>query len=69
MGSLVGGFLYKKIGGAATLRIFSILAAISSVMYLILHVAYLKHVMPQTKPPKSPDVEWKSPEEAKRDVP
>lgn len=46
VGSLIGGILYKKVGGAITLRIFSILAAFSALMYLILHNLYLKHKTP-----------------------
>lgn len=46
VGSLIGGILYKKVGGAITLRIFSLLAAFSALMYLILHNLYLKHKTP-----------------------
>lgn len=49
VGSLIGGLLYKKVGGAITLRIFSILAALSALMYLILHVSYLKYKTPGKK--------------------
>lgn len=43
LGSLVGGILYKEVGGTTTLRIFSILAAFSALTYFILHVTYLRH--------------------------
>lgn len=46
VGSLIGGILYKKVGGAITLRIFSILAAFSALMYFILHNLYLKDRTP-----------------------
>lgn len=49
VGSLIGGILYKKVGGATTLRIFSMLAAISALMYLVLHILYLKHETPGEK--------------------
>jgi len=45
-GSLIGGILYKNVGGATTLQIFSALAAFSAFMYLILHILYLKHKTP-----------------------
>lgn len=71
MGSLIGGVLYKNLGGAITLRIYSFVAALTAVSYLILHATYLRHVMPQTKKssdsPRSTNVEWKSPEEAARE--
>ncbi|KAG7200607.1 hypothetical protein KM043_001165 [Ampulex compressa] len=60
VGSLIGGILYKEVGGVITLRIFSCIAAVSSVMYLILHESYLKHSTPDTRK----NVEWKTPEEA-----
>lgn len=49
VGSLVGGILYKEVGGAITLRIFSMLAAVSALMYLILHTLYLKYNTPGEK--------------------
>ncbi|XP_033342281.1 major facilitator superfamily domain-containing protein 6 isoform X2 [Megalopta genalis] len=61
IGSLVGGILYKLLGGVTTLRLLSSLAAVAALMYFILHLLYLKHTMPETKS----TVEWKSPEEAK----
>lgn len=60
VGSLIGGILYKKVGGATTLRIFSGLAASSAFMYLILHILYLKHKTPDAR--KS--VEWRKPDDA-----
>ncbi|XP_031843125.1 major facilitator superfamily domain-containing protein 6 [Nomia melanderi] len=61
IGSLIGGILYKLFGGVTTLRLFSSLAAVTALTYLILHLVYLKHTMPDTKS----TVEWKSPQEAK----
>ncbi|XP_076650977.1 major facilitator superfamily domain-containing protein 6 [Halictus rubicundus] len=61
IGSLAGGILYKLLGGVTTLRLLSSLAAVTALMYLILHLIYLKHTMPDTKS----TVEWKSPQEAK----
>lgn len=46
VGSLVGGILYKKVGGSMTLRIFSGLAALSAFIYLILYTLYLKRKTP-----------------------
>ncbi|XP_011871570.1 PREDICTED: major facilitator superfamily domain-containing protein 6 [Vollenhovia emeryi] len=62
VGSLIGGILYKKVGGATTLRIFSGLAAFSAFMYLILHTLYLKHKTPDARK----HVEWKTPDDAQR---
>ncbi|XP_078033340.1 major facilitator superfamily domain-containing protein 6 isoform X2 [Augochlora pura] len=63
IGSLVGGILYKLLGGVTTLRLLSSLAAVTALMYFILHVLYLKHTMPETKT----TVEWKSPEDARNE--
>lgn len=46
LGSLMGGILYKNLGGVLTLRILSVLAALSALMYFVLHILYLKHVTP-----------------------
>lgn len=46
IGSLIGGILYKKVGGSMTLRIFSGLAVFSAFMYLVLYTLYLKHKIP-----------------------
>ncbi|KAL6263024.1 hypothetical protein P5V15_005820 [Pogonomyrmex californicus] len=62
VGSLIGGVLYKKVGGAKTLQIFSVLAALSAFMYFVLHILYLKHRTPDTRN----NVEWKKPEDAQR---
>ena len=48
IGSLIGGILYKEFGGALTMRIYATLAVLTSVAYLIMHLAYLKHAMPET---------------------
>lgn len=60
LGSLIGGVFYKELGGNITLRVFSLIAAVSAVMYLILHLVYLKSRTPETRT----KVEWKSPKEA-----
>ncbi|EZA54591.1 Major facilitator superfamily domain-containing protein 6-B [Ooceraea biroi] len=62
VGSLIGGILYKKLGGALTLRILSVLAAFSALMYFILHTLYLKHVTPDTRS----NVEWRKPDDAQK---
>jgi len=43
IGSLIGGILYKELGGSVTLRIFSAFAAFSALTYFILHIFYLKY--------------------------
>jgi len=43
---LIGGILYKNVGGATTLQIFSVLAAFSAFTYFVLHILYLKHKTP-----------------------
>lgn len=62
IGSLIGGILYKKVGGATTLKIFSVLAAFSAFMYFILHILYLKHKTPDTRN----NVEWRKPDDAQK---
>ncbi|KAK2584703.1 hypothetical protein KPH14_007037 [Odynerus spinipes] len=60
IGSLIGGILYKEMGGVVTLRIFATIAMLSSLTYVFLHSIYLKHTTPDTRR----KVEWKSPEDA-----
>ncbi|XP_076677986.1 major facilitator superfamily domain-containing protein 6 [Andrena cerasifolii] len=60
LGSLIGGILYDVYGGVTTLRIFSSVAAVTALLYLVLHQVYLKHVTPDTRR----NVEWRTPEEA-----
>ncbi|XP_043266069.1 major facilitator superfamily domain-containing protein 6 isoform X2 [Colletes gigas] len=60
IGSLIGGVLYEIFGGVTTLRIFSFTAAVSALVYLVLHLVFLKHLTPGTKN----NVEWKLPQEA-----
>ncbi|XP_011705085.1 PREDICTED: major facilitator superfamily domain-containing protein 6-like, partial [Wasmannia auropunctata] len=43
IGNLIGGILFKKFGGTKTMRIFSIFAAFSALIYFFLHILYLKH--------------------------
>ncbi|XP_012261185.2 major facilitator superfamily domain-containing protein 6 [Athalia rosae] len=62
LGSLIGGILYKRVGGSRTLQIYSVLAAASSVAYFLLHVLYLKHVTPKTD--NRGNIEYKSPRDA-----
>ncbi|KAK1120051.1 hypothetical protein K0M31_012779 [Melipona bicolor] len=62
IGSLIGGILYKLYGGIMTLRIFSSIAATTAFIYLILYLAYLKDVIPDTKN----NIEWKTPKEAQK---
>lgn len=38
--------MYDVYGGVTTLRIFSSVAAVTALLYLILHQVYLKHVTP-----------------------
>lgn len=69
MGSLIGGILYKTIGGAFTLRVFSSLAVLAAITYLLLYTLVLKDKMPNTKTDKKSNnqIVWKSPEMAARD--
>ncbi|XP_026827205.1 major facilitator superfamily domain-containing protein 6 isoform X2 [Ooceraea biroi] len=67
VGSLIGGILYKKLGGALTLRILSVLAAFSALMYFILHTLYLKHVTPAFSVADTrSNVEWRKPDDAQK---
>ncbi|EFN78175.1 major facilitator superfamily domain-containing protein 6 [Harpegnathos saltator] len=61
LGSLIGGILYKKVGGAITLRIFSTFAAVCALMYFILHTLYLKHKMSDTRN----KIEFRKPDDAR----
>ncbi|XP_015598871.1 major facilitator superfamily domain-containing protein 6 [Cephus cinctus] len=62
IGSLIGGILYKKLGGSMTLKILSTLAAATSFLYLVLHLLYLQYAMPART--TKHDVEWKSVKQA-----
>ncbi|CAG9836968.1 unnamed protein product [Diabrotica balteata] len=58
IGSLLGGTLYKYLGGKPTIQIFSFIAVICSILHLVLHKTILKTE-------ESVDqVEYKSPEDA-----
>ncbi|KAF7995224.1 hypothetical protein HCN44_004696 [Aphidius gifuensis] len=48
VGSCIGGFLFRKIGGQRTFRILSILAAITGVAFFIVYQTILKAKMPKT---------------------
>ncbi|XP_011688768.1 PREDICTED: major facilitator superfamily domain-containing protein 6-like isoform X2 [Wasmannia auropunctata] len=61
IGNLMGGILLKKFGGALTLQIFSIFAAFSALMFLLLYITYLKHKIPDTRN----NIEWRTPEDAR----
>ncbi|CAG5076595.1 Similar to Mfsd6: Major facilitator superfamily domain-containing protein 6 (Mus musculus) [Cotesia congregata] len=68
LGSFIGGILYKMIGGAMTLRLFSLLSILTAISYLILYVTILKDGMPKTKNESSRDnIKWKSPQDAAED--
>ncbi|XP_047365966.1 major facilitator superfamily domain-containing protein 6 isoform X1 [Vespa velutina] len=60
IGSLFGGILYKEMGGVITLQIFAAIAMLSALIYIFLHITYLKHTTPDTRK----EIEWKSPEDA-----
>ncbi|XP_011312345.1 major facilitator superfamily domain-containing protein 6 [Fopius arisanus] len=71
LGSLLGGIMYKKMGGPATLQSFSALAGITAVAYFIIYTTILREEMPKTKRQDEngetnsrQNVEWKSPEAA-----
>ncbi|EGI63269.1 Major facilitator superfamily domain-containing protein 6 [Acromyrmex echinatior] len=42
IGSFLGGFLFRKIGGQRTLRVYSGLAILSALVYIILYTLYIK---------------------------
>ncbi|KAK5650024.1 hypothetical protein RI129_001053 [Pyrocoelia pectoralis] len=62
VGSVIGGVLYKYVGGTITLRIFSGLSMICGITYLIIHKTILRNVKDPTavKEPK-----YLSPENAR----
>lgn len=70
LGSLIGGILYHEIGGVTTFRVFSILALIAGIVYLLLYIKILKNNMPDTKSNKKCDdnVVWRSPEDALQEL-
>ncbi|XP_066141129.1 major facilitator superfamily domain-containing protein 6 [Euwallacea fornicatus] len=64
IGSIMGGVLYKYIGGKNTFQVFSALGVLCSVSHLVLHKTYLKgHETPVSLMDNS-GVAYKSPEEA-----
>ncbi|XP_046599209.1 major facilitator superfamily domain-containing protein 6 isoform X1 [Neodiprion lecontei] len=62
VGSLVGGILYKRIGGSRTLQLYSLGALVSASAYLMLHLLYLKDAMP--KKGNREGIEYKCPNDA-----
>ncbi|XP_063992327.1 major facilitator superfamily domain-containing protein 6-A isoform X1 [Diachasmimorpha longicaudata] len=70
LGSLLGGILYKKIGGPATLQVFAAIAGLTAAIYFITYWTILKEKMPKTKSQGTndkanrDDIEWKNPEAA-----
>lgn len=42
IGSFLGGFLFRKVGGRRTLKIYSGLATFSALVYIISYTLYLK---------------------------
>lgn len=43
VGAVIGGFLYRYVGGRGALQIFSAMAVICGIMHLILHKTLLRH--------------------------
>ncbi|XP_066599313.1 major facilitator superfamily domain-containing protein 6 isoform X2 [Prorops nasuta] len=64
VGSLIGGIMYKNLGGADTFRLFASLATVTSIAYLITHVTYLRHQVLDVDDGNK--ATWKSPEEAQK---
>ncbi|XP_034952172.1 major facilitator superfamily domain-containing protein 6-A [Chelonus insularis] len=66
LGSLLGGVLYKRLGGPFTLRIFSFIGAIAAISYFLLYMTILKNEMPKTKVDKknNENIAWKRPKDA-----
>ncbi|KYN05808.1 PREDICTED: major facilitator superfamily domain-containing protein 6 [Cyphomyrmex costatus] len=62
LGSLIGGILYKKLGGATTLKIFSVLSVFTAFVYFTLYTLYLKHKTLGTQN----NIEWRKPDDAQR---
>ncbi|XP_066259293.1 major facilitator superfamily domain-containing protein 6 isoform X2 [Euwallacea similis] len=64
IGSIIGGLLYKYIGGKNTFQVFSALGVLCSVSHLVLHKTYLKGHEAPVNLTNNVEVAYKSPEEA-----
>ncbi|XP_011058182.1 PREDICTED: major facilitator superfamily domain-containing protein 6-like [Acromyrmex echinatior] len=62
IGSFLGGFLFRKIGGQRTLRVYSGLAILSALVYIILYTLYIKRTSDTRN-----KVEWKKHDDAHRE--
>ncbi|KAJ8961416.1 hypothetical protein NQ318_014662 [Aromia moschata] len=61
IGSLIGGVLYKYVGGRNTMQVFSAFGVVCSIAHLVLHKTLLKD---HEEPAINGEPEYKSPEEA-----
>ncbi|KYQ46343.1 Major facilitator superfamily domain-containing protein 6 [Trachymyrmex zeteki] len=62
IGSFLGGFLFRKVGGRRTLKIYSGLATFSALVYIISYTLYLKRTSDTQN-----SVEWKKHDDAQRE--
>ncbi|XP_018392091.1 PREDICTED: major facilitator superfamily domain-containing protein 6-like [Cyphomyrmex costatus] len=62
IGNLVVGVSYEKFGGTITMRIFSVFAALSAIVYFLFHVLYLKHKTSDLRN----NIEWRKPDDAQK---
>ncbi|KYN05807.1 PREDICTED: uncharacterized protein LOC108771338 [Cyphomyrmex costatus] len=62
IGSFLGGFLFRKVGGRRTLRIYSGIATLSALVHIILYTLYLKRTSDTRN-----NVEWKKHDDAQRE--
>ncbi|KYN39670.1 Major facilitator superfamily domain-containing protein 6, partial [Trachymyrmex septentrionalis] len=58
VGNLIGGILFKKFKGIMTLRIFSVFAAFSALIYFVLHIFYFKRF--KQKIDTRNNIEWRN---------
>lgn len=61
IGAVLGGFLYRYVGGRGALQIFSAIGVISSIAHYVLHMTVLRNCKP---PDASKENGYKSPAEA-----
>lgn len=58
---MLGGFLYRYLGGKGALQVFSSIGVICSITHLVLHKTLLRHCeIPESKA----DIDYKSPADA-----
>lgn len=65
VGAILGGFLYRYLGGRGALQVFSAIAVVCGVLHLVLHKTLLRHhEVPEANGKQQQQGEYRPPAEA-----